>query len=376
MAKLVIYPGTPQAREFELKPGTNFVGRGFANDFTIEDDSVSTSHAQIVVDGGSATVKDLGSTNGTYLNHEPVKEAVLQPGQTLRMGGVEMLFENPVQTTAPGMTDLVPPALSAPLPPIGSDSIGVSGKPSPLPPMPPVGAVPPAAARVRVNAATPGGTAVLRPEAVPLPIELPPPPSAAPAPVVPGMMELPEGKSACKFHQKNPAQWFCQKCHTAFCSLCVTSRQTGGSTGYFCRTCGVQCVPVKVKYVAGKEKKPVIYSDVMVLVRSIGFGFGAAVLAGILWAVLSKIMGPVFLMMPPLLCWGTGGLCGYGVKVACQDRPGIVFSLIACGFCVLGVIFGEVGVVLAGVRSFFGVYTLFGLLCGLFTAWKIGGGDF
>jgi hypothetical protein len=195
-------------------------------------------------------------------------------------------------------------------------------------------------------------------------------------------MELPEGKSACKFHPKNPAQWFCQKCHTPFCSLCVNSRETGGSTAHICRTCGVPCVPVKAKYAASREKKPVIYSDVMVLIRSIGFGLGAAVLAGILWALVAKIMAVahmrvVFLfLIPPLLCWGTGALSGFAVKTACQDRPGIVFSLIACGCCLLGVAFGIVGVFIAVRLPAFGIWPLVGTIAGLFTAWRIGGGDY
>src|SRR5579872_7020549 len=93
MPKLVINPRTPQAREIELKPGANFLGRGFANDFTIEDASVSSSHAQIVVEGDSVMVKDLGSTNGTCIDREPVTESALQPGQILRLGGVEMLLQ-------------------------------------------------------------------------------------------------------------------------------------------------------------------------------------------------------------------------------------------------------------------------------------------
>jgi FHA domain/B-box zinc finger len=382
MAKLVIYPGTPQAREFELKPGSNHVGRGFANDFTIEDGSVSTSHAQIVVDGDSVTVKDLGSTNGTFVNRQPVKQAILASGQTLRLGGVEMLFDNPAETAAPATADFVPPpVLGTPLPPIGSESIRNVDKPPPVPPIPP-----PVGGRVKVGSTTPGGTVMLTPELPPPPIEVPPlPPPTLEAPAAPAAMELPEGKSACKFHKKSPAQWFCQKCRTPFCSLCVTARQTAGSTGYFCRTCGVPCVPVKIKYAVGQEKKPVVYSDVTVLLRSIGFGLGGAVLAAVLWALLAKIMVSLHMravyifIMPPLLCWGTGALTGFAVKTACQDRPGVVFSLIACGFCLVGIFFAGIAVPLAlGYMSAFGFWpwALFGTIAGLFSAWKIGGGDF
>src|SRR3954470_4381736 len=100
MPRLVINPGTPQARELQLKPGVNYIGRGFANDHKIDDGSVSTSHCQIMVDGSLVIVKDLGSTNGTYINRTEVQEASLQGGQLLRLGTVEMLFEVDSQRNA------------------------------------------------------------------------------------------------------------------------------------------------------------------------------------------------------------------------------------------------------------------------------------
>ena len=89
MARLVVNPGSPVAWEIQLKPGTNLIGRGFANDFKIADPSVSSSHCQIVVTDQGATIKDLGSTNGTFINRAPVIEAALKSGQTLHLGGVE-----------------------------------------------------------------------------------------------------------------------------------------------------------------------------------------------------------------------------------------------------------------------------------------------
>src|SRR3989442_15292314 len=98
MAGLVVNPGSPTAWEIELKAGANTIGRGFANDFKISDPSVSGSHCRIIIDSGNVIIKDLGSTNGTFINRAPVTEATLQPGQTIHLGGVEMLF----RTDAPG----------------------------------------------------------------------------------------------------------------------------------------------------------------------------------------------------------------------------------------------------------------------------------
>jgi hypothetical protein len=44
MNRLIVNPGTPQAWEIQLKPGTNALGRSDANDFKINDASVSGSH--------------------------------------------------------------------------------------------------------------------------------------------------------------------------------------------------------------------------------------------------------------------------------------------------------------------------------------------
>src|SRR2546421_7928483 len=93
MPRLVINPGSPTAREILLKPGANSLGRGQANDVKIEDPSVSGAHCQILVDHGNVVIKDLGSTNGTFVNRAPVQEAPLQAGQTIHLGGVEMVLQ-------------------------------------------------------------------------------------------------------------------------------------------------------------------------------------------------------------------------------------------------------------------------------------------
>jgi hypothetical protein len=94
MARLVVNPGSPAAWEIQLKPGTNSLGRDAGNDFTIADPSVSSCHCQIVVGEDGAIIKDLGSTNGTFINRAPVREATLQAGQIVRLGAVEIVFED------------------------------------------------------------------------------------------------------------------------------------------------------------------------------------------------------------------------------------------------------------------------------------------
>jgi hypothetical protein len=90
--------GSPQGlREILLKPGLNRLGRVEDNDFQINDDSISSHHCQIEVKDGMVTVCDLHSTNGTFIDGQPVQQAVLHPGQVLCLGTVPMICqEDPV----------------------------------------------------------------------------------------------------------------------------------------------------------------------------------------------------------------------------------------------------------------------------------------
>jgi hypothetical protein len=86
--------GSPHGlQEILLKPGLNRLGRTEDNDFQISDDSVSSHHCQIDLKDDVITVRDLGSTNGTFLDGQPIQLAVLQPGQVLCLGTVKMICQ-------------------------------------------------------------------------------------------------------------------------------------------------------------------------------------------------------------------------------------------------------------------------------------------
>ncbi len=117
--RMVINPSKPNAWEIRLKQGTNSFGRGPGNDFKLDDPSVSISHCQIVVSGDSVMLKDLGSTNGTYVNRTRVVIAPLQPGYQIHLGTVEMLFD--AEPPPPERLRLVrsPARVAEPLDPAG-----------------------------------------------------------------------------------------------------------------------------------------------------------------------------------------------------------------------------------------------------------------
>ena len=94
--------GSPHGlQEILLKPGLNRLGRVEDNDFQIRDDSVSSHHCQIELKDGVVTVLDLNSTNGTFIDGQPVQQAVLHPGQVLCLGTVPMVCQDdPVREPA------------------------------------------------------------------------------------------------------------------------------------------------------------------------------------------------------------------------------------------------------------------------------------
>ncbi len=80
-------------RTHELKADKTTIGRLEDNTFQIAEPSVSSHHCEVVLRGNDVLVRDLNSTNGTYLSGEKVTETVIKPGQILRLGQVEMRLE-------------------------------------------------------------------------------------------------------------------------------------------------------------------------------------------------------------------------------------------------------------------------------------------
>jgi pSer/pThr/pTyr-binding forkhead associated (FHA) protein len=94
MAKLVLLSPGMTGRTHELKAEKTTIGRLEDNTFQIAEASVSSHHCEIVLRGNDIVVKDLNSTNGTYIGGDKVTETVLKTGQILRLGQVEMRLES------------------------------------------------------------------------------------------------------------------------------------------------------------------------------------------------------------------------------------------------------------------------------------------
>ena len=85
--------GHPPGTVFEIHDEA-ILGRAPTADVRIEDSFASSSHARIFPRGGSMYIEDMGSTNGTYLNEEPLSgPQPLHPGDRIRIGDCEFSYE-------------------------------------------------------------------------------------------------------------------------------------------------------------------------------------------------------------------------------------------------------------------------------------------
>jgi hypothetical protein len=105
MAKLVVLSVGMTGRTQELKVDKTTIGRVDDNTFQIAEPSVSSHHCEVLLRGTDVVVKDLNSTNGTFINGEQITEKVIKPGQILRLGQIEMRLETDVPA-APGKKHL------------------------------------------------------------------------------------------------------------------------------------------------------------------------------------------------------------------------------------------------------------------------------
>src|SRR5438876_5270603 len=116
MPRLIVKSGDAHLEAIDLKPGSNRLGRGRNNDFEVDHPTVSTAHCEILCQQGEVLVRDCGSTNGTFINGQPIKESNLAPGQTLHLGDVEMVLETAPATVAIPHIDFREPPPPPPLP--------------------------------------------------------------------------------------------------------------------------------------------------------------------------------------------------------------------------------------------------------------------
>jgi len=92
-SRLVVEQGADAGARLDIASERVTIGRSAICDFTVTDESVSGMHCEIVANEGGFLLRDLGSTNGTWLGGVRVREAWLEPGALIRIGQTEIRFE-------------------------------------------------------------------------------------------------------------------------------------------------------------------------------------------------------------------------------------------------------------------------------------------
>ena len=88
-------------QRLELSSGTTSFGRDASADVAIDDRGLSRIHFEIAFNGDVAAIRDLQSTNGTFVDGSRINEVVLRSGSKITAGRTEFDFELLAQTGEP-----------------------------------------------------------------------------------------------------------------------------------------------------------------------------------------------------------------------------------------------------------------------------------
>src|SRR3954469_19808167 len=136
--QLTITSGANAGKTVEVQGNEFTIGREAGVDLVLADGKASRRHAALrVLPDGRATLYDLGSSNGTFVDGRRIQSTLLQGGEEIQIGDTVLLADGaaPAQAAAPAPAATQP----APMPP-----------PPPAEPPPPGAPAPPAAARRRL----------------------------------------------------------------------------------------------------------------------------------------------------------------------------------------------------------------------------------
>ena len=103
MHRLIVIKGPGLGAIYPLVPPKVSLGRGTHNTFELPLIDISRQHAELWFEGAELRVRDLGSSNGTFLNDQRVSESLVQPGDRLRLGKIELRYEAPDASPDPDL---------------------------------------------------------------------------------------------------------------------------------------------------------------------------------------------------------------------------------------------------------------------------------
>jgi predicted component of type VI protein secretion system len=165
MAKLILSLENSVIREVPLDKERIMIGRKPTNEIQIENLAVSGEHACIVTILNDSFLEDMGSTNGTLVNGNPIKKHILQNNDVIEIGKYKLKYVAGAPAAAPGQaapedfekTMILRPAAKPAAAPKPANEPAAPAKPSMPPPTPkpmaPAAPVVPAAAAKPAQAA-------------------------------------------------------------------------------------------------------------------------------------------------------------------------------------------------------------------------------
>jgi pSer/pThr/pTyr-binding forkhead associated (FHA) protein len=83
---LVVIYGDQLGKVYDLNAASVVIGRSSKCEIRVNQVSISRNHAMLVVNGKSVLIRDLDSSNGTYINDQPIQEQTLRNGDLIKVG--------------------------------------------------------------------------------------------------------------------------------------------------------------------------------------------------------------------------------------------------------------------------------------------------
>ncbi len=107
MASLFVIRGRDQGTRFQLEEAIHTVGRTQGNSVRLHDTEISRSHAELVRRGDVYILRDLASSNGTFVNGQPATERELASGDQLQFGRSLLLYTGFVEDSNENIADQI-----------------------------------------------------------------------------------------------------------------------------------------------------------------------------------------------------------------------------------------------------------------------------
>jgi len=143
MAKLILSLDGMVLREFPLSKERTTIGRKPHNDVVIDNLAVSGEHAMIMTILNDSFLEDLGSTNGTLVNGQPIKKHFLQNNDVIELGKYKIKYHSEVVVAQAAQQDFektmvlrAPPLGAGAAPPASPNAPAPAATPVPVPSAP------------------------------------------------------------------------------------------------------------------------------------------------------------------------------------------------------------------------------------------------